>query len=150
MLAEEGLEELVAGGVVVEPLATAVVGALESAADELRFDAPAALLHGDLKLAHIFAGPDGGAALIDWGDACAGDPRLDLGRMTMAGPSAFSAFLSGYGLPLTPGLERSLTAYRLLWNLDALTHEFRAGGRWFDGYRAGIQAAVDDLGRSCA
>lgn len=142
-----GLEELVAAGVLVESSANAAVGAIEDAAVELSFDAPGVLLHGDVKLAHIFAGPDGGAALIDWGDASVGDPRLDLGRMSMAGPSAFSAFMSGYGLPLTPELDRSLTAYRLVWNLDALVYEFRAGGSWFDTYRTGIRAAVDHLTR---
>lgn len=142
-----GLEDLVAGHVLTDSSAAATAGAIEDAAVELGFEAPGVLLHGDLKLAHILAGPDCGVALIDWGDASAGDPRLDLGRMSMAGPGAFAAFLSGYGLPMTPELERSLTAYRLLWNLDALTYEFRAGGDWFDRYRARIRAAADELSR---
>ena len=143
-----GLDELVAGQVLTGASAATTARVLRDAAAELSFDAPAVLLHGDLKLAHILADPDGGVALIDWGDACAGDPRLDLGRMSMAGPEAFRLFMSGYGLALTPELQRSLTAYRLLWNLDALTYEFRAGGTWFDSYRAGIRAAADELTQS--
>lgn len=144
----DGLEDLVAGHVVTAESAAATARAMSDAAVELSFEAPGVLLHGDLKLAHLLAGSEGGIALIDWGDASVGDPRLDLGRMSMVGPTAFAAFMSGYGLPMTPGLERSLTAYRLLWNLDALTYEFRAGGAWFDRYRAGIRAAVDQLHRS--
>lgn len=140
-----GLDALVAGRILSEPLAGAAWAVLRRSADELSFDGPSVLLHGDLKLAHIFATSDDQVGLIDWGDACAGDPRLDLGRMSMAGPTAFASFLSGYGLPLTPELGRVLTGYRLVWNIDALVYEFRAQGDWFDRYRSGIRAAVAEL-----
>lgn len=142
-----GIDDLVTGRVVSESLAAAVDEAVRSAADELSFTAPAVLLHGDLKLAHIFAGPGGQAGLIDWGDVAAGDPRLDLGRMSMVGSTAFVMFMSGYGHSVTPELNRSLTAYRLLWHLDALVYELRAGGDWFDSYLAGIRASMDELTR---
>lgn len=83
--------------------------------------------------------------MIDWGDACAGDPRLDLARMSMAGPTAFATFMSGYGIGLTPALNRSLACYRMVWHIDNLAFEHRAGGDWFDHYRAGIAAAVQEL-----
>lgn len=83
--------------------------------------------------------------LIDWGDACVGDPRLDLARMSMAGATAFAIFMSGYGMTPTPDLGRVLAAYRLVWNIDALDYEHRAQGSWFDSYRSGIQAAVTEL-----
>src|SRR6185436_9916981 len=92
-----GLGDLVIGHILAEPLAAAASAALERSADTFRFDDPAVLLHGDLKPAHIFATSDRYVGLIDWGDACAGDPRLDLGRMSMAGPTAFATFMSGYG-----------------------------------------------------
>lgn len=114
-------------------------------AEELRFDGPAVLLHGDLKLQHIFAEADRFVGIIDWGDACAGDPRFDLGRMSMAGGAALDGFLSGYGLPMTAELSRAFTAYRLVWNLDALLYEYRAGGDWFASYREGAELAVSSL-----
>jgi aminoglycoside 2''-phosphotransferase len=40
----------------------------------------AALVHADLKPAHVLLDPDAGriAAVLDWGDACVGDPDFDL------------------------------------------------------------------------
>lgn len=121
-----GLRRLATGHVLSEPLAAAAGAALERSADELIFSGPGALLHGDLKLAHIFATGDDRVGLIDWGDACVGDPRLDLARMSMAGPTAFKSFMTGYGMTLTPDLGRVLAAYRLVWNIDALDYEHRA------------------------
>lgn len=140
-----GLRRLVTGHVLSEPLAAAAGAALEQSADELSFSGPGALLHGDLKPAHIFVTPDDRVGLIDWGDACVGDPRLDLARMSMAGATAFAIFMSGYGMTPTPDLGRVLAAYRLVWNIDALDYEHRAQGSWFDSYRSGIQAAVTEL-----
>jgi aminoglycoside phosphotransferase (APT) family kinase protein len=140
-----GLVELEANGVLPEPLATAASGTLNQAADHLAFDDPAALLHGDLKLMHIFATPEHDVSIIDWGDACAGDPRLDLARLSMAGADALTAVMSGYGSQLTPELSRTLACYRLVWNIDALTYEYRAGGDWFDAYRRGITTALVEL-----
>jgi aminoglycoside phosphotransferase (APT) family kinase protein len=113
------------------------------------YDGPAALLHHDLKEAHLFgvAGSGGGrslGAVIDWGDATVGDPAADLARLSMAGPAATAAFLEGYGLPLTDHLADRLARYRLVWNTRSLTCELRAGGDWFDAYRTGI---TDDLRR---
>lgn len=139
-----GLGELVAGEVIAEDLATRASDTV-TRSDTLHYDQPAVLLQGDLKLQHIFADSTGYTGIIDWGDACAGDPRFDLGRMSMAGPTALRAFLCGYGLSATAELDRSLTAYRLVWNLDALLYEYRAGGDWFDAYRVGARTALDDL-----
>lgn len=140
-----GLEGLVTSRVLSEPLAEVAWAVLRTSADAVRFDGPGVLLHGDLKLAHIFATSTEDVGLIDWGDACVGDPRLDLARMSMAGPAAFARFLSGYGTILTPELGRVLAAYRLVWFIDALVYEFRAQGNWFDSYRSGIRAAVAEL-----
>lgn len=140
-----GLEDLVTGRILAAPFADAASAALEQSTDALSFDSPAVLLHGDLKLAHIFANSGRYQGLIDWGDICAGDPRLDLGRMSMAGPAAFATFMSGYGLAVTPELGRALAGYRLVWNIAALTYEYRADGDWFDTFRSGIAAAVHDL-----
>lgn len=140
-----GIPTLEAGAVLPEPLASAATASLEQAAETLAFDRPAVLLHGDLKLQHIFATTERYVGIIDWGDACAGDPRLDLGRLSMAGTDTLEAILSGYGSRLTPELDRALAGYRLVWNIDALTYEHRAGGDWFDAYRRGIATAVTEL-----
>ena len=50
--------------------------------------------------------------------------------------------LDGYGLDLTPERDDNIRAYRILWNLEALHFEFRAGGDWFDSYRGNIQLDV--------
>lgn len=140
-----GLDHLQAAGVLTEPLTAAARTALGQSTDDLAFDGPTVLLHGDLKLAHIFALPERHVGIIDWGDASAGDPRLDLARMSMTGPAAFTAFMSGYGSSVTPELDRTLACYRMVWHIDALTYEFRAGGQYFDHYRAGIAASVRQL-----
>jgi aminoglycoside phosphotransferase (APT) family kinase protein len=140
-----GLAELEADAILAEPLAAAAAATLEQAGETLGFDRPAVLLHGDVKLLHIFATPERYVGIIDWGDACAGDPRLDLGRLSMAGTDTLEAVLSGYGSRLTPELSRALAGYRLVWNIDALTYEYRAGGDWFDAYRRGIATAVAEL-----
>lgn len=140
-----GLVELESEAVLSEPLAAAASATLTQEADQIAFHDPAVLLHGDLKLMHILAAPENQVGLIDWGDACAGDPRLDLARLSMAGANALDAVMSGYGVRLTPELSRTLACYRLVWNIDALTYEYRAGGGWFDAYRRGITTALAEL-----
>ena len=56
----------------------------------------------------------------------------------MAGPTTIEAFVSGYGMRLTPSMGVSLARYRIIWNIAALTYEYRAGGDWFDAYLEGI------------
>jgi hypothetical protein len=139
-----GLEPLVAAGVITDSLATAASATVKAAAG-LQFTGDPVLVHGDLKLQHIFGLEDRFVGVIDWGDASAGDPRFDLGRLSMAGTEAFTSVLTGYGLALTDDLNRSCAAYRLVWNLDALRYEFAAGGDWFDSYRRGMESAINSL-----
>lgn len=140
-----GLVELEAEGVLPESLAAAAAATLTQEADHIAFDDPAVLLHGDLKLMHVFAMPGDHVGIIDWGDACAGDPRLDLARLSMAGDDVIEAVMSGYGRRMTPELGRTLACYRLVWNIDALSYEYRAGGDWFDAYRHGMMTALTEL-----
>lgn len=83
------------------------------------------------------------SGIIDWGDATVGDPLADLARLSMTGPDALTAFAAGYGVALTPAVREVLARYRVLWNVVALSYEYRAGGDWFDVYR---QRIVDDVG----
>ena len=93
------------------------------------------------KPEHVLVAPGRRVGLIDLGDACVGDPRLDLGRLSMAGPAVLAAVLAGYGLELTPELSRTFAYYRMVWTIDSLTYEFRAGGTQFD--RGLARIAVD-------
>ena len=136
-----GLDDLVAAQVLTQATAAEAVLALERSGDAICPDHPPVLPHGDLKLEHVLVAPGRQVGLIDWGDACAGDPRLDLGRLSMAGAAVLSAVLSGYGLELTPELSRTFAYYRMVWAIDSLTYEFRAGGTQFD--RGLAQIAVD-------
>jgi aminoglycoside phosphotransferase (APT) family kinase protein len=137
-----GLPELVAAGLLQEGLADAA-RTLVSVEDVLYYDGPGVLLHNDLKAAHLLAVHDHGrqrlSAIIDWGDASIGDPRAEIARLSMSGPAMTAAFLDGYGMPLIDELADRLTRYRILWNVKALSYEYRAGGDWFDAYRNHIE-----------
>lgn len=137
-----GLTSLVDAGIIGIELADAARSSVE-VEDLLGYDGPGVLLHNDLKPAHLFA--LGQAAqtqltgIIDWGDASAGDPLSDLARLSKSGPAATNAFLAGYGMEPTPGLDMVLARYRVLGDVAALTYEHRAGGDWFDVYRDRIK-----------
>ncbi|WP_432894071.1 phosphotransferase family protein [Kribbella sp. CA-245084] len=92
-------------------------------------DVEPVLLHGDLHPRHLYAVGDQLTGILDWGDATYGDPLFDLARFSMAGASAMSAFMDGYGAVDVP--ERTLSLYRVLWSLMALQAEHAAGGDWF-------------------
>lgn len=59
----------------------------------------ARLLHGDLAAEHVLLGRDGvPCALIDWSDACLGDPARDLaGLLHWGGDPLLDAALTAYG-----------------------------------------------------
>lgn len=143
-----GVPDLVAAGVLDRSLAQAAT-ALVGVDALLEPSSSGALLHHDLKPAHLFGHDDGGrtrlSSVIDWGDAWVGDPLADLARLSMSGPSLTSAFLDGYGLTATDEVLDSLARHRILWNLSALGYEHRAGGDWFDAYRDRVREDVDLL-----
>jgi hypothetical protein len=107
--------------------------------DGLGFDGPGVLLHRDLKPLHVFGEGARLTGLIDWGDVGAGDPLFDVARLSMAPEPLVTAFLAGYGLDRSPELGARLRAYRILWNLEVLGYEYRAGGDWFEAYRRNIR-----------
>jgi len=135
------VHRLVTGGIVPQSLAAGAAAMVRAA--DLDFPGPGVLLHGDLKVPHIFGQQGRCTGIIDWGDASAGDPRLDLARFSMDDADAFAALLRGYGVPRTADLDAVLAAYRVLWNLEALVYEQAAGGDWFDVYRGRIEADLD-------
>ena len=142
----DGLTELTRAGVLDRGLVVRLGRGLSERCAVLDLDGPGMLLHNDLKLDHLFADDRELTGIIDWGDAAVGDPRFDLARLSMAGDRVMTAFLSGYGWVPSAADEPVLTLYRVLWNLDALLYEFRAGGDWFAVYRQRIQEGLDELG----
>jgi aminoglycoside phosphotransferase (APT) family kinase protein len=140
--------DLIAAGVLDRSLADAAT-ALVRVDAVLAPAEPGVLLHHDLKPAHLFGRSDGGpmrlSSVIDWGDAWIGDPLADIARLSMSGLVVTGAFLDGYGLELTDDVADTLARHRLLWNLSALSYEFRAGGDWFDAYRDRVRDDVDRL-----
>jgi len=75
-----------------------------------------------------------------------GDPLADVARVSMAGHDVLAAFLDGYRIEPRQDLDERLRAHRILWNLDALAFEYRAGGDWFDAYRRNISTDLDRVG----
>ena len=138
------LDRLVSAGVVSGSLAAAARRAVarSGVVEAAEAAGPSVLLHGDLKLQHIFGDRGRYVGIIDWGDASAGDPVFDLGRFSMVGAEALGRLLQGYGHVDVPDLERSLAGYRIVRNVYALTFEMDAGGDWFDVYRDAITAAT--------
>ena len=103
-------------------------------------DVPPSLLHGDLHTRHLYAVDNKLTAILDWGDACYGDPRYDLARLTMTADP--STVLTAYGLTRSENEERTLSRYRILWSLTALHAEHAAGGDWFDAHVRRIAAEL--------
>lgn len=60
---------------------------------------PARVIHGDLAAEHVLLGAHGApAAVIDWSDACVGDPALDIaGMIHWGGARLLSLTLATYG-----------------------------------------------------
>ncbi|MGC4941683.1 phosphotransferase family protein [Kribbella sp. DT2] len=102
------------------------------------------LLHGDLHPRHVYAADGVLTAIIDWGDALYGDPLFDLARFSIAGPDATTAVLDGYGLALTPDLERTFALYRAVWSAMVCRIELEVGGDWFQAH---LDRIADDLHR---
>ncbi|WP_405058776.1 aminoglycoside phosphotransferase family protein [Kribbella sp. NBC_01505] len=103
-------------------------------------DVRPALLHGDVHTRHLYAVDGKLTAILDWGDACYGDPLYDLARLTITADP--SIVLGAYGLTPTESLQRTLSRYRILWSLAALHAEHAAGGDWFDPHVRRIAAEL--------
>ncbi len=77
---------------------------------------PRCWVHGDLHPANVLVGGGTLAAVIDFGDLCAGDPATDLaGAWLLLPPSALPAFTATYGVDAE--LERRAVGWVLLFAL---------------------------------
>lgn len=71
------------------------------------------LLHGDLQAAHVFVDGDTVVAVIDWADACLGDPMFDIAVLTGKHFHRLDDVLVGYG-------DADIDAVRGWWSLRRL------------------------------
>lgn len=136
-------DDLVRHEVITDEIAERFRVAVDDHADAIAYSAPGALLHCDLKPAHLFVDDHRLAAIIDWGDTSYGDPRYDVARLSLAGDAAFRTILDGYGLELDVELARTLACYRAILRVAHLHYELMAGGDWFDVYRTTITTWLD-------
>lgn len=80
------------------------------------WSAPRCWVHGDLHPANVLVAGGTLAAVIDFGDLCAGDPATDLaGAWLLLPPSALPAFTATYGVDAE--LERRAVGWVLLFAL---------------------------------
>ena len=89
---------------------------------------PAVFLHGDLQPDHVLCTSDG-AVLIDWGDACTGDPLWDLTVLLLDHPHRRDEVLTGYGAEQTlrDEVETALDTYRLVRYVGEIVWLVRRG-----------------------
>jgi Ser/Thr protein kinase RdoA (MazF antagonist) len=96
------------------------------------------LIHADICPRHVYAADSSITGIIDWGDAMAGDPAFDFGRLLHAGVrsggidhgrSFVAAALSSYGdAPwLTGPRDAKLLFYAAMFALSAMQAEFASG-----------------------
>jgi len=113
---------------------------LRSVGQDITYTQPGSVLHSDLHVRHFLADHGHLRGILDWADASVGDPVMDLAVLSRDGDEALANFMLGYGLEMSPGLQRKILAYRLLSTIDTLWFEWRTGGDWFDTYRRRIAA----------
>jgi Phosphotransferase enzyme family len=96
------------------------------------------LIHAGICPRHVYAGDSSITGIIDWGDAMAGEPAFDFGRLLHAGVrsggigrgrSLVAAALSSYGdAPwLTGPRDPKLLFYAAMFALSAMEAEFASG-----------------------
>jgi len=110
------------------------------------------VLHADAHPWNVLV--DGSAATwLDWEFAAVGDPHYDVVRMFLARRTAIGgpppAFLGGYGETPPEAARRVYELHYYLWMAnDARYFAHRATYDAADGYLAGLDRRLDELGRS--
>ena len=128
-------------GLVDAGLLTRARNAIDRFASALDGLGGARLIHGDLCPRHVYAYGSRITGIIDWGDAMAGDPAYDFGRLLHSGiraegighgRSLVAAALSSYGDPpwLDGPRDRRILFYAAMFVLSSMEAEFSAGAPW--------------------
>jgi|ERR1022692_728831 hygromycin-B 4-O-kinase len=116
----------------------------------------ARLIHGDFCPRHVYADDSRITGIIDWGDAMAGDPAYDFGRLLHSairvggidhGRSLVAAALSSYGDPpwLTDPRDTRILFYAAMFVLSSMEGEFSSGAPWPPFWQANAAALTTIL-----
>ena len=73
-----------------------------------------AFIHGDLHIEHVFVDDDQVTGIIDWSEACQGDPLFDLASLTLGHDEHLGELLDGYGGDVDRNLIRAWRSMRCL------------------------------------
>ena len=127
-----GLDRVAAAGLLPLGLVDSVQAALERHDGMVAGLGGARLVHGDVHSRHVYAQSGRLTGIIDWGDALAGGPLFDLGRILQADARSLSLVLEGYGeLPYQGDeLARRLRLYASVFLVSAMVSENHAGAPW--------------------
>lgn len=128
-------------GLVDGGLLTRARAAIDRLAPVLDRVVTARLVHGDFCPRHVYADAAQITGIIDWGDAMAGDPGYDFGRLLHSalrtggidhGRSVVAAALSCYGdSPWLAGPRDSrILFYAAMFALSSMQGEFSSGAPW--------------------
>jgi aminoglycoside phosphotransferase (APT) family kinase protein len=101
------------------------------------------LLHGDIYPDHVFVHAGRVSAIIDWGDAAAGDPLFDLATWSTA--ASTRPLLRGYEPDADPELHRKILCYRIVWSLLVIVDDAAATTSWFGDHVRRTLEALDLL-----
>jgi aminoglycoside phosphotransferase (APT) family kinase protein len=99
------------------------------------------LLHGDLSAEHVLIAPAGGhvVGLIDWADACLGDPAYDFKFLWVwVGEELIDRILLHYSHPVDPAFLARVRAYGICTALDEVAYGLARGQH--DNLRLGMAA----------
>ncbi len=92
--------------------------------------APTSLLHGDCQSAHFLVdvATTSITAIIDWADACEGDPAQDIGLICLFYPERIDDLLDGYGGdPVERARIRAIVPFYM-------AHRGAAAAEWMDAH----------------
>lgn len=134
------VEPAVESGLVPRTLVERLAAHVDAAAQHLDRETPQ-LLHGDFHPRHVYAKANAITAIIDWGDAKAGDPYYDLARLLHAGLTArdldaglalTSRVMATYdpNRALDKELARQLLLYAGVFIAWSMHGEFDGGAPW--------------------
>jgi aminoglycoside phosphotransferase (APT) family kinase protein len=157
----DAAQPVVDAGLVPAHLVDRAHAALEEQASTLVTVEEARLLHGDFNPRHVYAHAGSITAVVDWGDATAGDPCYDLARILHSG--LLSRDL-GFGLDLVraalttypdaPEVDRQLVdrllIYAAVFILSSMQGEYAGGAPWppwWPAQAAALSRVLDELDR---
>lgn len=143
----DGLAPVVTAGLLPIELLSAIETRVARHTDVLAGIPEARLLHGDVHPRHVYADAGRLTGIIDWGDAIAGDPLFDLGRILRADAQSLSLILEGYGGLDYRGddLRRRLHLYAVVFTVGSIVSEFKAGAPWPEWFEHQARALATHL-----